>query len=310
MTIEVQLDGITHVNIYSKGRTSLGQALSNMCLFTFEYNGLTFHSVEQAWHYFKFLHINKTVAEAIMNMDDAYAIKKYAKPYNNEATAQYVQSEDFHKLMKDVIWTRLNEDHSLQLQIRNSHLPFAHYYAFGNDVTGYKVVDESQKYAWLINIFKKYREQLWLKYLDDLLSKHGKMCYNKATAPSNAVYVGRGSKFKQVTYGNPFPVSDAIKAIKKTDRNTFDIAVAHSVIKYRSHLVSQIRNNPRVWYEALTNLQNNTLQCFCNNGTDSRLFGGGFCHSLILSHFAENVDEIYLKTGLMQNGNIRKNCNN
>lgn len=310
MTIEVQLDGLTHINIYSKGRTSLGRALTNMCLFTFEYNSLTFHSVEQAWHYFKFININEVVAKAIMNMDDAYTIKKYAKPYNNEATALYVQSQEFRSLIKDVICTRLNSDNDLQLQLRNSHLPFEHYYSFGNDITGYKVVDESDKYDWLIKIFTEYRTDLWLKYLDDLLSKHGHMCYNKATAPTNAIYVGRGSHFKNVTYGNPFPVSDSIKSIKKTDRNTFDIAVAYSVIKYRSHLIGEIRKNPRMWYEALNNLKNNPLQCFCNNGKDSRLLGGGFCHSLILSHFAENVDEIYLKTGLIQNGNIRKNCSN
>ena len=75
MTIEVQLDGITHINIYSKGRSSLGRALTNMCLFTFEYNDLTFHSVEQAWHYFKFININEVVAKSIMNMDDAGAEK-------------------------------------------------------------------------------------------------------------------------------------------------------------------------------------------------------------------------------------------
>ena len=82
MTIEVQLDGITHVNIYSKGHTSLGRALTNMCLFTFQYNGLTFHFVEQAWHYFKFININEVVAKAIMNIDDAYAIKNFITRLN------------------------------------------------------------------------------------------------------------------------------------------------------------------------------------------------------------------------------------
>ena len=42
-------DGRTHVNVYSRGRTSLGRDLSNFAHLPFELDGLAFASVEGFW---------------------------------------------------------------------------------------------------------------------------------------------------------------------------------------------------------------------------------------------------------------------
>lgn len=297
MELTVQNDGVKFINIYSKAKTSLGQALTNMCQFTFEFNELTFDSVEQIWHYYKFLNFMPQVSQTILSMHNAYDIKKYAKQFNDEQVANYVQTKQFRDIIEQAIRIRIEADPQLKINLRNSFLPFKHFYVYGNNV----IKDESVKYQWLINIFEVIRTELWFEYLDQLLAQFGSLCYNPNTAPFNAKYVGRGSKFKHLTYGNPFPVSQEIKAVKKTDRYQFDVEVARSVMQFRHHLITQIRLDPKFWYQALTELQGQPLQCYCNNGTVSRNTGGGFCHSLILSSFAKDVNKIYDFLGLKIN---------
>lgn len=45
-------DGVTHINIYSKGKTELGRMLSNFTSFPIELDGQRFNSIEGVWFYF------------------------------------------------------------------------------------------------------------------------------------------------------------------------------------------------------------------------------------------------------------------
>lgn len=289
MTIVPAKDGVDHINIYSKGKTSLGRALTNMFQFTFEYNGCTFHSVEQAWHYFKFLDINPLVAQHILSLENSYDCLKYARANSVPETVAFVQTDAFRNRIKDVIITRLQADDALRVQLKNSVLPFKHYFVYGADA----VRDQSDKYSWLIQIFEDLRTELQFEYLDELLSKYGSLCYNMQTAPTNAVYVGRPKAGTKSPYGNPFPISAEIKALKGIDDYTFDKDVASSVMKYRQYLAKEIQSNPKNWYQHLQHIKGQPLKCFCTNGTESREHGARFCHSLILAQFANNCDEIY-----------------
>ena len=225
MNINIKLDGIDHINIYSKGKTILGKQLSNMYYFSFNYDGLDFNSVEQAWHYYKFIKINPNIANQIISMNNIYEIKKYAKKYNNE-TSEYVQSNEFRNLIQKIIETRLHKDSKLCLILRNSVLPFKHYYTFGNE-NSYKVINESIKYDWLIEIITNFRIKLWFDYLDDLLHKYGYLCVKVSHNDNNdlfknlknSIYIGRNSKFKNITYGNPFLINSDIKKYKYKKEN-------------------------------------------------------------------------------------------
>jgi len=51
MTIKVEEDGVTHINIYSKGRTTLGQMLSNFEDSPFTCEDGNFRSIEDYWYW-------------------------------------------------------------------------------------------------------------------------------------------------------------------------------------------------------------------------------------------------------------------
>ena len=44
-------DGVTHINVYSKGRTETGRLLSNFAPTPFKFAGMRFASVEGYWYY-------------------------------------------------------------------------------------------------------------------------------------------------------------------------------------------------------------------------------------------------------------------
>lgn len=286
-------DGVKFINIYSKAKTSLGKQLTNMYHYTFIYDGIQFISVEQAWHFYKFSKYPE-LANQILQFKNSFDCLKFARANQQEDASKSVQSPVFRLLMQDVIRTRIDADIDLKNQLRNSWLPFEHYYAYGD-----KVQDQRDKYEWLINIFEDYRTELQFEYLDDLLSKYGNLCYNMRTAPANAIYAGRPKAGQTAVYGNPFPVVAFAKALKGTDNhNLFDIAVAKSVIEFRAYLIKEIMKSPDLWYQRLTEIKHKPLKCFCTNGTDSRDKGAAFCHTLVLAQFADNLDSIYAYLGI------------
>ena len=292
-------DGIDHINIYSKGKSTLGKRLTNMFPFNFTFDGLIFKSVEHAWHYYKFIDYNPDVATQIFETNSPYDALKIARANATEDTSSVVLTNEFRSLIKEVIKQRIMEDESLIILLRNSWLPFEHYYVYGAD----KIQDQSDKYAWLIYIFDDIRAELHFEYLDSLLSKYGNLCYNMQTAPANSIYVGRSKIGVSNIYGNPFPVPSNLKLFKNgLNHHLFERAVALSVMEFRHHLIEKLKAEPTLWYGYLLALKQQPLKCFCTNGTDSREKGAAFCHTLILGHFADNIDSIYKTLGLNTNG--------
>lgn len=291
--LSAEQDGINHINIYSKGKTNLGKRLTNMHHFTFRYDNIEFISVEQAWHFYKFCGYPE-IANKVLQFKNSFECLKFARDNKQEDSAEHVQTPIFQQLMKDVIRTRIECDIELQNMLRNSWLPFEHYYVYGD-----KIQDQRNKYEWLLDIFEEYRTELHFEYLDELLSKYGNLCYNMQTAPANATYAGRPKSGQIAVYGNPFPVDALYKAMKGTDKhNLFDKAVAKSVIEFRNYLFLEIKKSPSVWYQRLYAIKQKPLKCFCTNGTDSRNKGAAFCHTLILANFADNLDSIYAYLGI------------
>lgn len=289
--LSVDQDGISHINIYSRGKTKLGKQLTNMYHFKFIYDNVEFISVEQAWHFYKFCKYPE-LANKILKLDSSFKCLDFAKA--NKQNDIDTQSVMFKELMKDVIRTRLECDEPLMNLLRNSWLPFEHYYAYSS-----KIHDQRHKYEWLINIFEDFRTELQFEYLDNLLSKYGNLCYNMQTAPVNAIYAGRPKSGQTAVYGNPFPVNALYKNMKGTDTHyLFDKAVAKSVIEFRNYLFLEIKKSPNVWYQRLYAIKQKPLKCFCTNGTDSRSKGAAFCHTLILANFADNLDSIYAYLGI------------
>ena len=286
-------DGNTHINIYSKSRNVLGRKLTNMYPFEFCFDNITFNSVEQAWHFYKFAG-KPEIANQILAINNPFDCLKFARANKTEESTETALSFGFKLLMEDVIRTRIKADKDLKNLLRNSWLPFEHYYAYGD-----KVHDQRDKYEWLVQIFETIRTELQFEYLDSLLAKYGNLCYNFQTAPTNAIYAGRPKAGQKAIYGNPFPVNAQYKSMKGTDNHhLFDKAVAKSVMEFRNYLWNEVVKYPDLWYKRLKDIKQKPLKCFCTNGTDNRDKGAGFCHTLILAQFADNVDEIYKYLGI------------
>ncbi len=286
-------DGVKFINIYSKGKTNLGQQLTNLHEFEFRFDNITFNSVEQAWHFYKFAG-QPEIANKILAISNPFECLKFAKANKTDGSTETALSFGFKLLMEDVIRTRIECDENLTNMLRNSWLPFEHYYAYGT-----KVHDQRDKYEWLIQIFEKIRNELQFKYLDGLLAKYGTLCYNMQTAPANAIYAGRPKSGQTAVYGNPFPVDARYKAMKGTNtHHLFDIAVAKSVMEFRNNLWNEIIKSPQLWYQRLKEIKQKPLKCFCTNGTESRDKGAAFCHTLILANFADNLESIYAYLGI------------
>jgi len=144
-----ETDGITHINIYSKGKTLLGRMLSNFYYFPFETKDGKFCSVEGLWHW---LGIEPCKDKEILRVLYGYKAKeigmKLKKMYKR------VFDENFEQKILKAIEYKIY--HNLDMFTdKLKYLPFEYYYVFGD-----KVVDMKEKYKWMIDGIDKIRNDI------------------------------------------------------------------------------------------------------------------------------------------------------
>ena len=141
MKINPEEDGITHINIYSKGKTELGRFLSNFQLFPFLTPDGLFNSIEGYWYWLLCDHPEKDR----LKKTSGYA----AKLLGRQLKAQdWNDSEEFKTKIKIAILIKVN--YKLK-DFFSSTLPFTHYYDYGGKVVKPK---EGQ---WIIDYFNELR---------------------------------------------------------------------------------------------------------------------------------------------------------
>lgn len=138
-------DGITHINVYSKGKTEVGRFLSNFSYSPIIIDNLLFNSIEGYWYYI--------ITDNIL-MCDKYGqhAKMFGKtlPRINEIDPIKIKSAIDIKLKNYI--NRLNE-------LLTSNLPLAHYYVYNG-----KKKDAGSEYDWIIEHIEYRRQQLKTKY--------------------------------------------------------------------------------------------------------------------------------------------------
>jgi len=127
MKFDPNLDGITHINIYSKGRMPLGRHMSNFTHQTFEMEGKIFHSVEAYWYWLLLSdHPDKD------SLCELYGFK--AKQEGRKLIAKdWPDRKDipeFRTKIATAIIKRVKKDKWLRDELTNSTLPFVHYYDY------------------------------------------------------------------------------------------------------------------------------------------------------------------------------------
>lgn len=136
-------DGVFHINVYSKGKTDLGVALSN-----FSYRPFThpvygdFHSIEAFWYWLS----TGRIYDHLRYLHGAQA-KAAGRSYPR------VQVVNFESEIAAAINMSITQHPALVQALKASTLPFTHYYKFDG-----KVVYAAQ-HDWIIDVIENRRMQ-------------------------------------------------------------------------------------------------------------------------------------------------------
>lgn len=140
-------DGITHINIYTKGKTKLGRALSNLSSHSFTYEPYGFFkSVEAFWYYY--LTGCQHDELKLMNGFDA---KKQGKKYRDDRIDKDGLSQHDKEVILGAIRCKLNNHKEIKQMMSENNLPFAHYYFYGQEDNA--KVTELPQYSWIVDYF-------------------------------------------------------------------------------------------------------------------------------------------------------------
>lgn len=142
-------DGISHINIYSKGRTSLGRALSNFTYTPISTVDGDFNSIEGYWYW--------------LNCSDAYPFKNdFRKLVGNEAKQRgrlagcrdWSDIPLFKLKIYNAMLVKLITHDEILLEFLTNKLPFRHYYVFKDKII------EPKEGQWIIEMWEFLRCQL------------------------------------------------------------------------------------------------------------------------------------------------------
>lgn len=144
-------DGVTHINVYSKGITELGRMLSNFynSPFVMEEYGL-FESVEGFWYWWF-----KGRDESLRSMSGLVA-----KKYGQSIKKNYVVKEPDKQVIREAIFCKILQNKEITKMLCESSLPLEHYYWYTGTDGSISVLDNPQHY-WQIEWIEEIRE--WLK---------------------------------------------------------------------------------------------------------------------------------------------------
>jgi hypothetical protein len=145
-----ELDGVSHINVYSKGKTEVGRMLSNFHYAPFECRHGRFASIEGYWYW---LGIAPCRDRELLRM----LFGPQAKNYGRLVRADFPQplpETEFQEYIKKAIWRKICKYQNIWVAVRESSLPFEHYYVFENRVS----VPENCE--WLIEFLEQARNYI------------------------------------------------------------------------------------------------------------------------------------------------------
>ena len=146
MDIKPAEDGVTHINVYSRGNTELGRLLSNFAHTPFAHSEYgDFASVEAFWYWL-------SLGKAHDELRPLYGFKCKQKGKELKANgAKEVHVDDFEIQIKKALLLKVEQNHHLAKLLKESNLPLMHYYVYGNNLTDpsrYKII-HIDKFNWI-----------------------------------------------------------------------------------------------------------------------------------------------------------------
>lgn len=145
--IDPNEDGITHINVYSKGRTIVGRLLSNFAHTPFTHPKYgKFHSVEG------FIYWLGSRDDALREMYE-FRAKEYGKIADKNIR---LSEQEFKQTVIEAIRCKVSQNTRVRfyLSIELANLPFLHYYVYGK-----KIITVPQ-WDWILDEYTKIRKEL------------------------------------------------------------------------------------------------------------------------------------------------------
>lgn len=148
--LDPALDGKTHINVYSRGKTKLGQDLSNFAPlgFTLVDHG-SFASVEGYWYWLT-VRPDSPLRDRLRELH-GFLAKKLGRELRGK---DWNPSPEFRANIVRALNAKLGAHPELIAAIRKTELPFTHYYAFGDTIH-----DLTEDTTWMLEVFDNYRRR-------------------------------------------------------------------------------------------------------------------------------------------------------
>ncbi len=140
-------DGVTHINVYSRGETKLGRMLSNFYRAEFTYPPYgTFASVEGFWYYY----LTGAQHDHLKLLWD-FRAKQEGRKLRDDRIDKNGLSEENKTVILEAIRCKLRQNRYILRELTESTLPLEHYYLYH----GAKVYQP--QYGWMIDELSRIR---------------------------------------------------------------------------------------------------------------------------------------------------------
>lgn len=149
------LEGITHINVYTKSKFSLGKGLSNLANIGFDIDEQHFQSLEGFWYW----NITGKRYDSFKNMIGFEAKKKGLVLCEEGSAVTNSDDPAFQEEIKRAIRAKIKQNPELLTDLIKSTLPLKHYYYHQGtkNILAFKITDKS-KYQWQLDEMERIRE--------------------------------------------------------------------------------------------------------------------------------------------------------
>lgn len=149
------LEGITHINVYTKSKFSLGKGLSNLANIGFDIDEQHFQSLEGFWYW----NITGKRYDSFKNMTGFEAKKKGLVLCEEGSAVTNGDDPAFQEEIKRAIRAKIKQNPELLTELIKSTLPLKHYYYHQGtkNILAFKITDKS-KYQWQLDEMERIRE--------------------------------------------------------------------------------------------------------------------------------------------------------
>lgn len=150
----MEKDSIDHINIYSKGKTELGRLLSNFSECPFDYPPYGhFKSVEGFWYWF----LTGQKHEYLKNLS-GWQAKKEGQKYRDDRVDKKSLTQEQKDIILEAIRCKLRQHKKIRLLLKESTLPFEHYYEYGTGDSAKRI--HLPQYQWIVDEIERIRQIL------------------------------------------------------------------------------------------------------------------------------------------------------